>query len=207
MLHYYQRCQKNTIFRIKHLFIHIEVAIVDWPLIIRKCGHNNGNGYSHYNKGNVYHHHDKGDDVYHHHDKGICYHQILIKTWSLLTILLSQLGGLFESNQWMIITDGMLLNSTIDHHLIIWSVDHFSFHPIKWSGRSDRRRLDIIRFPDPLVSWGTCLGWISQRWNVFVQAAHSSITWGACVFLVHFLLRISSSSGCFSMMFISTLSM
>ena len=96
---------------------------------------------------------------------------------------------------------------TIDHHLIIWSVDHFSFHPIKWSGRSDRRRLDIIRFPDPLVSWGTCLGWISQRWNVFVQAAHSSITWGACVFLVHFLLRISSSSGCFSMMFISTLSM
>ena len=117
MLHYYQRCQKTLFFRRKHLFIHVEVAIVDRPLIIRKCGHNNGNGYSHYNKGNVYHHHDKGDDVYHHHDKGICYHQILIKTWSPLTILLSQLGGLFESNQWMIITDGMLLNnrSSLDH--------------------------------------------------------------------------------------------
>ena len=73
MLHYYQRCQKTLFFRRKHLFIHVEVAIVDRPLIIRKCGHNNGNGYSHYNKGNVYHHHDKGDDVYHHHDKGICY--------------------------------------------------------------------------------------------------------------------------------------
>ena len=114
-------------------------------------------------------------------------------------------------NGWsmIIITDGMQQNTRSSDHLIGFRLIIFLIS--KLISRDQQTDQHIMWSADVLIGGGrSCPDGISQRDECF--CANNTVP-PRCVIghlssnSFHFLLLISSSSGCFSMMFISTLSM